>query len=249
MTMKGNRIPMDCVQFGELLPDIDRPGTRGSELCEEALAHAESCAPCAAMMMEAESLNYGLRRLSETTIGAEAPARVGVALLNEFRRAKSAHTHRNFQRDLAALAIAALVLLAVGLGIYRHQVKRGTAEQLSPAAQSTNATAPDVATAATTQQISTETSAQPATAESVSDSSDNEYATAFVPLPYADDPSETQGGAVVRVNLPRASLVSMGVPVAGLNPGGHVIADLMLSEDGTPQAIRLVSQSNPVAEF
>jgi hypothetical protein len=70
-----------------------------------------------------------------------------------------------------------------------------------------------------------------------------------VPLPYADDPSETQGGAVVRVDLPRASLVSMGVPVAGLNANGHVVADLMLSEDGTPQAIRLISQSNSVQEF
>jgi hypothetical protein len=41
----------------------------------------------------------------------------------------------------------------------------------------------------------------------------------------------------------------MGIPVAGLNSGGHVVADLMLSEDGTPQAIRLLSQSNSAQEF
>jgi hypothetical protein len=41
----------------------------------------------------------------------------------------------------------------------------------------------------------------------------------------------------------------MGIPVAGLNASGHVVADLMLSEDGTPQAIRLISQSNSVQEF
>ena len=45
-----------------------------------------------------------------------------------------------------------------------------------------------------------------------------------------------------------STLFSMGVPVTGLNPGGHVVADLMLSEDGTPQAIRLVSQANQVQE-
>jgi hypothetical protein len=239
--MKEN---MNCVQFGELLPDLDRPGTRGSEQCEEALAHAEICSRCAALMMEAESLNFGLRKLAETTVGAEAPPRVEQALLAEFRRAKSARVGRNWQRDLAVLAIAALVLLAVGLGIYRHQIRTGGGVANSPVALNGSAASPELATAATGEQ--NPGTAQPSNA--VSDSSDNEYATAFVPLPYADDPSETQGGAVVRVNLPRASLVSMGVPVAGLNPGGHVIADLMLSEDGTPQAIRLVSQSNTVAE-
>jgi hypothetical protein len=89
----------------------------------------------------------------------------------------------------------------------------------------------------------------PSNDASVTETEESEYATSFVPLPYADDPSETQGGAVVRVDLPRASLVSMGVPVAGLNANGHVVADLMLSEDGTPQAIRLISQSNSVQEF
>lgn len=238
--MKEN---MNCVQFGELLPDLDRPGTRGSERCEDALAHAEICSGCAALMMEAESLNYRLRKLSETTVGAQAPSRVEQALLSEFRRVQGERTgHRNWQRDLAVLAIAALVLLAVGLGIYRHQVKVGGAA-ISPVAENAGGSVGEIAAV---DRVENSGGAQPVNA--VADSSDNEYATAFVPLPYADDPSETQGGAVVRVNLPRASLVSMGVPVAGLNPGGHVIADLMLSEDGTPQAIRLVSQSNTVVE-
>ena len=45
---------------------------------------------------------------------------------------------------------------------------------------------------------------------------DNEYATAYVPLPYAYDPSELEGAAVVRVALPRAALVSYGLPVEGM---------------------------------
>lgn len=245
--MKENRTPIDCVQFGEMLPDFDRPGTLGAERSEEALAHAESCAPCATLMMEAESLNYGLRRLAETAVGSEAPARVEDALLHEFRRAKAVKSRSKLRRDLVVLAIAALVLLAVGLGLYRHPWNTVSKQQLPAVAQ--NATPSGVDASAASAENSANNGTEPSATESLTEPSDNEYATAFVPLPYADDPSETQGGAVVRVDLPRASLVSMGIPVAGLNAGDHVVADLMLSEDGTPQAIRLVSQSNSAQEF
>jgi hypothetical protein len=248
MNMNEKLNPVDCVEFGELLPDLDRPGTRGHELSEEILAHAEICAPCSALMMEAESLNFGLRRLAETTEGMEAPARVEAALLNEFRRRKSLGSARRSRGDLAALAIAAMVLLAVGMGIYRHQLKvKGGTDSPAIAQNATpGATSPTSTTAVAEGNTNT---VLPLNDASVTETEESEYATSFVPLPYADDPSETQGGAVVRVDLPRASLVSMGIPVAGLNASGHVVADLMLSEDGTPQAIRLISQSNSVQEF
>jgi hypothetical protein len=238
--MEDKLNPVDCVEFGELLSDLDRPGTRGHELSEEMLAHAEICAPCSARMTEAESLNFGLRQLAATTEGMEAPARVEAALLNEFRRANAVTTRRKFQRELAALAIAAMVLLAVGMGIYRHQLKRNGDAAVTTATSA----APSVSVPENSGAKSAQSSADSSSADE-----DSEYTTSFVPLPYADDPSETQGGAVVRVDLPRASLVSMGVPVSGLNASGHVVADLMLSEDGTPQAIRLISQSNAVQEF
>jgi hypothetical protein len=223
--MNEERMKIDCVEFGELLPDLDRPGTLGASRCEEALAHAEQCAPCAALMMEAEALNYDMRRLGAGSRDLEAPQRVEAALLAEFRRAKLDRPQRNWQRDIAILAIAALVLLAVGLGLYRERTKLGAGAQTANATQNSN-------------------QAQPSQVVNVDHTEVAENA--FVPLPYSDD--ESQGGSVVRVDLPRESLVSMGVPVTGLNPGGHVVADLMLSEDGTPQAIRLVSQANQVQE-
>ena len=73
---------------------------------------------------------------------------------------------------------------------------------------------------------------------------DAEYATAYMPLPYAYDPSELEGAAVVRVVLPRAALVSYGLPVEGMGVRDQVTADMVISQDGTPQAIRLVAQSN-----
>ncbi len=65
-----------------------------------------------------------------------------------------------------------------------------------------------------------------------------------MPLPYAYDPSELEGGAVVRVVLPRAALVSYGLPVEGMGVRDQVTADMVVSQDGTPQAIRLVAQSD-----
>ena len=61
------------------------------------------------------------------------------------------------------------------------------------------------------------------------------------PLPYADDPAALEGGSVVRVTLARSVLESYGLPAEGLGAGDRVTADMIVSEDGTPQAIRLVS--------
>ena len=37
--------------------------------------------------------------------------------------------------------------------------------------------------------------------------------TANIPLPYADDPAALEGGAMVRVALPRSALASYGLAV------------------------------------
>jgi hypothetical protein len=49
---------MDCMQFREVLHELERPGTEGDALCERALAHAESCSDCAAQLTEMESLSF-----------------------------------------------------------------------------------------------------------------------------------------------------------------------------------------------
>jgi hypothetical protein len=55
--------------------------------------------------------------------------------------------------------------------------------------------------------------------------------------------------AVVRVVLSRSALASLGLPVAETDGGETVSADLRVSEDGTPQAIRLVSQDGSEQPF
>ena len=84
----------------------------------------------------------------------------------------------------------------------------------------------------------------PSTTEATAgDSDDTKLAQDFTALPYADDPSMVEGGAVVRVVLSRAALASLGVSTDGIENAEQIPADLVVSPDGTPEAIRLVSQN------
>jgi hypothetical protein len=235
---------MDCAQFQQVLHDLDRPGTEGATLCERALAHAEFCSDCAALLTEVESLDFALRQVAEESAELQAPLRLETLLLQEFRQEKSATASRGVRWQLAAFAVAAAVLLALGLSLHRqHLVTPGAASSAQGSTQA--AQAPDNSAATTTATTAPDNNAQAsASAVQTAASDDTEYATAYMPLPYAYDPSELEGGAVVRVVLPRAALVSYGLPVEGMGVADNVTADMVVSQDGTPQAIRLVAQTN-----
>jgi hypothetical protein len=229
---------MDCAEFQEVLHELDRPGSEDEALCERALAHAEGCSDCAALLIEVESLDFSLRQAATESSELQAPARLETLLLAEFRREKAATASRGVRWQLAAFAIAAAVLLALGISLHRQSLAtpggvNSALSSVQTAGQaSDNSAAPKLATAA----------ADAGTQAAASD--DSEYTTAYMPLPYAYDPSELEGGAVVRVVLPRAALVSYGLPVEGMGVRDHVTADMVVSQDGTPQAIRLVAQSD-----
>ncbi len=241
---------MDCAQFQEVLHELGRPGAEGDALCERALAHAESCSECATRLTEVESLDFSLRQMLEQAAEAQAPPRLETLLLQEFRREKAATASRGVRWQLAAFGVAAAVLLALGLTLHRqHLVTPGSVSPAQSASQNaaqaagqTSTEAPDNSSATKTPAGATNSNLQAASDSAVSD--DGEYATAYIPLPYAYDPSELEGGAVVRVVLPRAALVSYGLAVEGMGVGDHVTADMVVSQDGTPQAIRLVAQAN-----
>jgi predicted anti-sigma-YlaC factor YlaD len=236
---EANRMKhMDCMQFREVLHELDRPGAEGDALCERALAHAESCSDCAAQLTEMESLSFSLRQLAEASAEAQAPPRLETLLLQEFRREKSATASRRVRWQLAAFGIAAAVLLALGLSLHRQHLVTPAGANSAQGSVQTVGQAPDNSAATKTSAASPGSSVQAAAAD------DTEYATAYMPLPYAYDPSELEGAAVVRVVLPRAALVSYGLPVEGMGVRDQVTADMVISQDGTPQAIRLVAQSN-----
>jgi hypothetical protein len=222
-----NEVPrMDCSQFEEVLHDLDRPGTRGLALREVALAHAEWCSHCAQLMTDAESLDFSLQMMATRDAHLQAPPRIEAALLREFRQQIAAASGRKMRGLLAGLGAAAAILLALGLSL-RHGSISGT--------RPTSGTGTNRA-AVTTQTVTVEVAEQ-----RLSDSADS---TSFVSLPYAADPATLEQGTVVRVVLSRSALASLGLPVTDVGAAGQVPADIVLSEDGAPQAIRLVSQAS-----
>jgi hypothetical protein len=230
--MREDVFPMNCAQFAEVLHDLDRPGTPGMELRERALTHAEACDRCAQILTQSEALDFSLQGLGVQYANQRAPERVEEALIQEFRRVKAESGRQRLLRGVAVLGVAAAVLLALGISL-RH-VPAGT--RIGVAGQDEDASQASVARPA---------AEEPSTqARSAIAGNNSEYASNYVPLPYADDPQTLEGGAIVRVVLTRPALAALGFPVVDMGTAEQIPADIMLSEDGAPQAIRLLSQAS-----
>ncbi len=253
---------MNCEQFDALLLDLDRAGSSAAASRANALAHAEGCSRCAALLCESEALDFALATLVREDAGIAAPARLEAALTQRFRRERGIARHRGVRRMVASFAaVAAVGLLALGLSLrHRAQLTRNPAPsawaansplRISPATPKTpGKTVADDSPAA---REAAKKSARPGgnRHEALPVSEPNAiYSASFVPLPYADDAADLQDGTVVQVVLPRSALASFGLPAsvyAGYSE--RVPADLILNEDGTPEAIRLVSQSSAQQNF
>ncbi|MEP7270487.1 MAG: hypothetical protein ABI882_03235 [Acidobacteriota bacterium] len=71
-------------------------------------------------------------------------------------------------------------------------------------------------------------------------SNNTEQTTDYIPLTYLADASGAQSGVVVRVEIPRNTLLAMGLPVNTERGNSLVKADVVVSDDGVARAIRLV---------
>jgi hypothetical protein len=252
---------MNCRRFDEIVHELDRPGRldgfdrqSADEVSETdtALAHAESCSRCGQLLTEVEGLNLGLRTLASHEMRETAPARLEATLLREFRR-QSAYgkrvgrsgqvtaERRPYRLYAVAAGIAALALLAIGLWLVRAGA--GSHQEPSRATVATSQTPEVTKKPLEMQQEVTESSParRNATAKGAAETED---ATTFYALPYADGSASIEGGAVIRVAVPGSALASWGLPVSGIAAGEQVPADMLVSADGTPQAIRLVSQTS-----
>ena len=80
-----------------------------------------------------------------------------------------------------------------------------------------------------------------AAAEAAEGPGRGEVATDFIPLTSGGGQlAPEDAGQVVRVELPRSALASIGVPVSAERANERVRADVLMGEDGTARAIRFV---------
>jgi hypothetical protein len=83
---------------------------------------------------------------------------------------------------------------------------------------------------------------------SIEGASNNEVTSDFIALTYTNETSAIDNGMIVRVKVPRATLIAMGLPLNAANSDGYVKADVVVGDDGVARAIRLVQDSSSTGE-
>ena len=244
---REDAMPLSCVQFEEALDDLDRAGMPAMMLRESALIHAETCGRCARLMTDTEALDFSFHEIAAHDGNLEAHPRVEAALLQEFRLQRAEASRKKGHWRIAALATAAAVLLALGFSMrhvsLNHEVRTNAGPGgMTHVAANANSQQGAGSEAADATEVAENFAGENVAADNVT--SDAQDATGFVSLPYATDPGTLEGGTVVRVELTRSALASMGMPVTDAGSLDRIPADIMLSEDGAPQAIRLVSSAS-----
>jgi hypothetical protein len=247
--MKAQRGFMNCDLFEELIADLDRAEILPGELRAAALEHAESCATCGTLLTESESLDLHLRSLAASLDFQGLSPRVESDLLREFREHGRNGRSGWARRRVAAVGIAAAVALAAGLLVRGHYAlkDKGTTGTEVTGGHPTEAPALTIP-APRTQEVAgsdrkrsglRQYASNPPHATPLPDSEE----ASFISLPYSDGAGEIEDGEVVRVILSPVALESLGVRPPDVASTANVSADLLLDEDGTPEAIRLVAQS------
>jgi hypothetical protein len=198
-------------------------------LTQAAREHLRNCPHCAALNENSQALRADLRSLRSATGAAEAPARVEMRLRQEFRtKHKTMGTQRAAVITAWSLAAAAaLVALASwvtwhsgrnsnvavnghSFGVLTSQKNSGQATPSTPAA---GIELGDVLVAS-------------------SNSGD------FTLLP-GSMPSAMEDATVVQVQMQRAALSALGLTVDEEHAGDWIQVDLLVGDDGLPQAVRL----------
>jgi hypothetical protein len=206
---------MNCDQFRKRLRE-----SGALEAAAAVVAHMDSCAGCAAIFKQQRGLEAGLKQMAAGLAGWSAPPRVEAALVERFRS----------QTRLQPLAMPPVRMpfwmrfRLPGLAVAGALAAVLAAVLISRAPHSS----PIVAGTAASQ------------ASEVDD--DSALDNGFVLLPYANS-GEIANAAeadVVRVEMPRSALVTLGVPVSDDGNSATVEAELLLGEGGVPQAVRVL---------
>ena len=228
---------MNCEEFELRGLDLDR-GDADPKEGSEATAHARVCGHCSALLESWREVKSDLRLLREATRVNSAPARVEMRLRQELRTRREARVPRSAVTISAwALAAAAVLVGAVSWGAWqraRHQemskVARPSAPKQTPESRDTAVSEPSTENALRAEPKKSGT-ANAAVAK-------DEDSGKFTLLP-GSLPSETEEAAIVRVRMQRGALGALGFPVNEERAGEWIQVDLLVGNDGLPQAVRL----------
>jgi hypothetical protein len=249
---------MKCEEFEAAGLGLDRESAakgdlrgdrRGIDLIEfaAALEHVNTCARCAALQESWQEAQLELRALREATQNVGAPLRVEMRLRQEFwakRRAMKART----VAVVTSWILATATLLVMGTVWWNWHIAQENIPLQSASVPEKNNQAAKPSLGANpglgaNQSPAASTGGEtPAGVPSIGQSDATlvaaRYAEDFTLLP-GSMPQETGDGAVVRVRLQRGALGALGLPVNEERAGDWIQVDLLVGQDGQPQAVRL----------
>ena len=233
---------MKCEEFEAIGLDAERDGSLSEIGRAAARAHASVCPRCAVLQDSWQAARVELRALAKATAEAAAPARVEMRLRQEFR-AQHGMLKTRRMAVIAEWALAAAVVLAgvVGWNNWRKSQNQEAARHLGALQNSAEAPAQNRGAKTNGANLgSGANGAQQGSAKSDSSETlvaDNELDN-FTPLP-GGLPADADDTEIVRVRMQRGSLGVLGLPVNEERAGEWIQVDLLVGNDGLPQAVRL----------
>ncbi len=238
---------MNCQEFEAIVVDLARRRPLEASLRESGREHAEACTTCAALLRDQRALSAGLLALAESTAAAQASAGLEAALKSAFRaQAALPEGPPVWRGSWKAWALAAAACLVLGAALAIRMVpapERPIAKPRPtvPASRPILADAvpdpverPPARKARMVRRRNRVAGRLVRPAEIVAPQEPG-----FVPLLYGSAPTPLEGGQVVRLRLPRATLAALGLPT-NAGRGDTVQADVLFTEDGMARAIRFV---------
>lgn len=211
---------MTCNEFEELGLDAERDASLSEAKRADAVAHVASCPRCAALRDSWEATRLELRSLAQATGTLAAPARVEMRLRQHFR---TQHHTPKVRRTavIAAWGLAAAAVIVGAMSWVKWHSNRQNNVAVKPNAPSSNQGS----------------LGQGATGDSQTLMADNESGD-FTLLPGVL-PAETDGSAILSVRMQRGTLGALGLPVNEDRASEWIQVDMLVGNDGLPQAVRL----------
>ena len=225
---------MNCEESATAGLDLTVEG-QDSPLQQDAREHLRTCPHCAALQENWQVLREELHELGAGSCVAQTPPRVELRLRQEFRTIHKTMRTRSIALITSwSLAAVAVLLAAVAWLSWRHDRIEIIARRPG------NTTETSTSRANPAQPAKGITPGGPELGEVLMAANGSEE---FTLLPDSIHPS-LEDSTVVRVQMQRGALGALGLTVNEERAADWIQVDLLVGDDGLPQAVRLPQTTN-----
>ncbi len=255
---------MNCQDFETSIVEIARNRLMDASVRERGLKHVEACEQCMALLNEERALSARLSALSAETVAEEIPANLETAVLAAYRQNVAANAEPEYsasplkRRWMLAAAAAILLALGISLTAWFATAPKHESIAINPTPEPTvlpvdkKTDARETAQPSKQELLATKNGLvirdakpdkrrkRPAKTDGSSQPLRGEIVTQFYPINQTSELIPLEGGQILRVKMPSANLIPLGIPFNQQRADETVMADVLVSNDGLARAIRLV---------